>query len=70
MASGATVVDPEVVRRLLARRLVVTDAAVAKHIASILQKPGLPHLPPTTTAGCRRYRRARTRWAVNGRAGQ
>jgi DNA-binding NarL/FixJ family response regulator len=76
VASGATVVDPEVVRQLLARRrdpldrltprerevlglmaegrsnaaiarrLVVTDAAVAKHIASILQKLDLPPSAP------------------------
>ncbi|MEV7011615.1 response regulator transcription factor [Streptosporangium sp. NPDC051022] len=72
VAAGATVVDPEVVRQLLARRrdplrrltprehevlalvaegrsnsavartLVVTEAAVAKHIASILAKLDLP----------------------------
>ncbi|MEV0584632.1 response regulator transcription factor [Nonomuraea sp. NPDC050310] len=72
VAAGATVVDPEVVRRLLrrrrdplhrltprelqvlgliaegranaaiARQLVVTDAAVAKHIASIFTKLDLP----------------------------
>ncbi|GGS60467.1 response regulator transcription factor [Streptomyces violaceus] len=76
VAAGATVVDPEVVRQLLARRrdpldrltprerevlalmaegrsnaaiarrLVVTDAAVAKHIASILQKLDLPPSAP------------------------
>jgi DNA-binding NarL/FixJ family response regulator len=76
VAAGATVVDPEVVRQLLARRrdpldrltprerevlalmaegrsnaaiarrLVVTDAAVAKHIASILQKLDLPPAAP------------------------
>ncbi|MFG2314933.1 response regulator [Streptomyces tendae] len=76
VAAGSTVVDPEVVRQLLARhrdpldrltprerevlalmaegrsnaaiarRLVVTDAAVAKHIASILQKLDLPPTAP------------------------
>ncbi|MGW0861001.1 response regulator [Streptomyces koelreuteriae] len=76
VAAGATVVDPDVVRQLLARRrdpldrltprerevlalmaegrsnaaiarrLVVTDAAVAKHIASILQKLDLPPSAP------------------------
>ncbi|MDN0200516.1 response regulator transcription factor [Streptomyces sp. S.PNR 29] len=76
VAAGATVVDPEVVRQLLARRrdpldrltprehevlalmaegrsngaiarrLVVTEAAVAKHIASILQKLRLPPAAP------------------------
>ncbi|GHD19293.1 DNA-binding response regulator [Streptomyces violarus] len=76
VAAGATVVDPEVVRQLLARRrdpldrltprerevlalmaegrsnaaiarrLVVTDAAVAKHIASILHKLDLPPAAP------------------------
>ncbi|MFC9680321.1 response regulator [Streptomyces sp. NPDC056948] len=76
VAAGATVVDPEVVRQLIARRrdpldrltprerevlalmaegrsnaaiarrLVVTDAAVAKHIASILQKLDLPPSAP------------------------
>ncbi|MEV3966828.1 response regulator transcription factor [Streptomyces sp. NPDC050698] len=76
VAAGATVVDPEVVRQLLARRrdpldrltprerevlalmaegrsnaaiarrLVVTDAAVAKHIASILHKLDLPPSAP------------------------
>jgi DNA-binding NarL/FixJ family response regulator len=76
VAAGATVVDPEVVRQLLARRrdpldrltprerevlalmaegrsnaaiarrLVVTEAAVAKHIASILQKLELPPAAP------------------------
>ncbi|GAB2886802.1 response regulator transcription factor [Streptomyces mayteni] len=75
VAAGATVVDPEVVRQLLARRrdplarltprerevlaliaegrsnaaiarrLVVTEAAVAKHIASILAKLDLPPAP-------------------------
>lgn len=75
VADGGTVVDPEVVRQLLARRrdplnrltprerevlalmaegrsnaavaraLVVTEAAVAKHIASILQKLDLPPAP-------------------------
>jgi DNA-binding NarL/FixJ family response regulator len=72
VAEGATVVDPEVVRQLLARRrdpldrltarerevlalmaegrsnaaiartLVVTDAAVAKHIGNVLAKLDLP----------------------------
>ncbi|MFF7309804.1 response regulator [Streptomyces sp. NPDC008137] len=76
VAAGATVVDPEVVRQLLARRrdpvdrltprerevlslmaegrsnaaiarrLVVTDAAVAKHIASILHKLDLSPSAP------------------------
>ncbi|MFF3328677.1 response regulator [Streptomyces sp. NPDC002888] len=76
VAAGATVVDPEVVRQLLARRrdpidrltprerevlalmaegrsnaaiarrLVVTEAAVAKHIASILMKLDLPPAAP------------------------
>ncbi|MFD5336436.1 response regulator [Streptomyces hawaiiensis] len=76
VAAGTTVVDPDVVRQLLARRrdpldrltprerevlalmaearsnaaiarrLVVTDAAVAKHIASILQKLDLPPTAP------------------------
>ncbi|WP_461007408.1 response regulator [Streptomyces capparidis] len=76
VAAGATVVDPEVVRQLLARRrdplerltarerevlalmaegrsnaavarrLVVTEAAVAKHIASILAKLDLPPAAP------------------------
>ena len=76
VAAGATVVDPEVVRQLLARRrdpldrltprerevlglmaegrsnaaiarrLVVTAAAVAKHIASILLKLDLPPSAP------------------------
>ncbi|WP_326691051.1 MULTISPECIES: response regulator transcription factor [unclassified Streptomyces] len=76
VASGATVVDPEVVRQLfarrraplerltprerevlalmaegrsnaaIARRLFVTDAAVAKHIASILLKLDLPAEAP------------------------
>ncbi|MFH8369438.1 response regulator [Streptomyces sp. NPDC018031] len=75
VADGGMVVDPEVVRQLLARRrdplgrltprerevlglmaegrsnaavaraLVVTEAAVAKHIASILQKLDLPPAP-------------------------
>ncbi|WP_439681332.1 response regulator [Embleya sp. MST-111070] len=75
VARGGTVVDPEVVRQLLARRrdplrrltprerevlahmaegrsnaaiaraLVVTEAAVAKHIASILTKLDLPPAP-------------------------
>ncbi|MET9296064.1 response regulator transcription factor [Streptomyces sp. NPDC003077] len=75
VADGGTVVDPEVVRQLLARRraplarltprerevlalmaegrsnaaiaraLVVTDAAVAKHIANILLKLDLPPAP-------------------------
>ncbi|OPC77178.1 DNA-binding response regulator [Embleya scabrispora] len=75
VAGGGTVVDPEVVRQLLARRrdplrrltprerevlahmaegrsnaaiaraLVVTEAAVAKHIASILTKLDLPPAP-------------------------
>ncbi|MEU3599032.1 response regulator transcription factor [Streptomyces sp. NPDC006798] len=75
VAAGGTVVDPEVVRQLLARRrdplarltprerevlalvaegrsnaavaraLFVTDAAVAKHIAGILQKLDLPPAP-------------------------
>ncbi len=75
VSAGATVVDPEVVRQLLARRrdplarvtprerevlalmaegrsnaaiarrLVVTEAAVAKHIASILTKLDLPPAP-------------------------
>lgn len=75
VARGGTVVDPEVVRQLLARRrdplrrltarerevlahmaegrsnaavaraLVVTEAAVAKHIASILAKLDLPPAP-------------------------
>ncbi|KJK40433.1 LuxR family transcriptional regulator [Streptomyces variegatus] len=76
VAAGSTVVDPEVVRQLLARRrdpldrltprerevlalmaegrsnaaiarrLVVTEAAVAKHIASILLKLDLPPTAP------------------------
>ncbi|GGX14033.1 response regulator transcription factor [Streptomyces lomondensis] len=76
VAAGSTVVDPEVVRQLLARRrdpldrltprerevlalmaegrsnaaiarrLVVTEAAVAKHIASILLKLELPPTAP------------------------
>ncbi|ONK13776.1 response regulator transcription factor [Streptomyces sp. MP131-18] len=76
VAAGATVVDPEVVRQLLARRrdplqrltprerevlaamaegrsnaaiarrLVVTEAAVAKHIANILLKLDLPPAAP------------------------
>ncbi|MER6712639.1 MULTISPECIES: response regulator transcription factor [unclassified Streptomyces] len=76
VAAGSTVVDPEVVRQLLARRrdplerltprerevlalmaegrsnaaiarrLVVTEAAVAKHIASILLKLDLPPAAP------------------------
>jgi DNA-binding NarL/FixJ family response regulator len=76
VAAGSTVVDPEVVRQLLARRrdpldrltprerevlalmaegrsnaaiarsLVVTEAAVAKHIASILMKLELPPAAP------------------------
>jgi DNA-binding NarL/FixJ family response regulator len=76
VAAGATVVDPEVVRQLLARRrdpldrltprerevlalmaegrsnaaiarrLVVTEAAIAKHIASILMKLDLPPAAP------------------------
>jgi len=50
VAAGGTVIDPEVVRRLLAhrrsnaaiaRRLSVTEAAVLKHIGNIFGKLGL-----------------------------